>query len=96
MGGLRADPRLSTRELITRIAPQRTPPFEAWGILIKVFQATILGALVYLVIPKSAVSGEGETHGGPPRRAGRSALLEDGRRTGRPGGVPLRSVPSLR
>jgi len=33
------------------IAPQRTPSFEVWGILIKVLQATILAALVYLLLP---------------------------------------------
>ena len=31
------------------IADRRTPPFEVWGILIKLFQAAILAALVYLV-----------------------------------------------
>lgn len=32
------------------VAPQRTPPVELWGILIKVLQATILVALVYLAV----------------------------------------------
>lgn len=32
------------------IASQRTPPFETWGILIKLLQATVLAALVYLVV----------------------------------------------
>lgn len=32
------------------VAPQRTPAFEVWGILIKVLQTGILAALVYLVI----------------------------------------------
>jgi hypothetical protein len=32
------------------VAPQRTPPFEVWGILIKAFQAIILVALAYLVL----------------------------------------------
>ena len=32
------------------ISPQRTPPFEQWGILIKVLQVAILVALAYLVI----------------------------------------------
>lgn len=31
------------------IADKRTPPFEVWGILIKLLQATILAALLYLV-----------------------------------------------
>jgi hypothetical protein len=35
------------------IAQQRTPPFEVWGILIKVLQAAILAALVYLVVRPS-------------------------------------------
>ena len=41
------------------VSPQRNPPFEAWGILIKVLQALILVALVYLVLHV------------PPRRLGR-------------------------
>ncbi len=36
------------------ISPQRTPPFEPWGILIKVLQAAILVALAYLVLRPSA------------------------------------------
>jgi hypothetical protein len=32
------------------VSPQRTPPFEQWGILIKILQVTILAALVYLVV----------------------------------------------
>ncbi len=32
------------------VAPQRTPSFEIWGVLIKVLQATILAALVYLLV----------------------------------------------
>lgn len=32
------------------VAPQRTPPFEAWGILIKVLQLGILLALAYLLV----------------------------------------------
>ena len=32
------------------ISSQRTPPFEAWGITIKVLQAVILLALAYLVL----------------------------------------------
>lgn len=32
------------------VSPQRTPPFEQWGILIKVLQVVILVALVYLVV----------------------------------------------
>ena len=32
------------------ISPQRTPPFEQWGILIKVLQVAILVALAYLVV----------------------------------------------
>jgi hypothetical protein len=38
------------------IASQRTPAFETWGILIKVLQATILVALVYLVARSPAPS----------------------------------------
>lgn len=44
--------------LYVAVAPNRTPPFEVWGILIKVLQAIILAALVYLVA------------GTPLRRAG--------------------------
>lgn len=36
------------------VAPQRTPSFELWGILIKVLQATILAALTYLVLKSPA------------------------------------------
>ena len=32
------------------VSAQRTPPFETWGIVIKVLQAAILAALVYLVL----------------------------------------------
>lgn len=32
------------------VAPQRTPPYELWGVTIKVLQALILVALVYLSI----------------------------------------------
>lgn len=32
------------------VSPQRDPPFEPWGILIKVLQVGILGALLYLVL----------------------------------------------
>ena len=32
------------------VSPQRTPPFEQWGILIKVLQVAILASLAYLVI----------------------------------------------
>jgi peptidoglycan/LPS O-acetylase OafA/YrhL len=32
------------------VAPNRTPPFELWGIVIKVLQAVILVALLYLLI----------------------------------------------
>lgn len=32
------------------VSPQRTPPFETWGILIKVLQVAILAALTYLAM----------------------------------------------
>lgn len=32
------------------VSPQRTPPFEVWGLLIKACQVVILAALAYLVI----------------------------------------------
>lgn len=32
------------------VSPQRTPPFEAWGILIKILQAALLAGLAYLVV----------------------------------------------
>lgn len=32
------------------VASQRTPPFEAWGITIKVLQVLILAALAYLAV----------------------------------------------
>lgn len=40
------------------VSPQRTPPFEQWGILIKVLQIAILAALAWLTVrprsPRSA------------------------------------------
>jgi hypothetical protein len=38
------------------VAPQRTPPFEIWGIALKVLQAAILAALVYLAVQRPAES----------------------------------------
>jgi peptidoglycan/LPS O-acetylase OafA/YrhL len=32
------------------VAPQRTPPFEVWGILLRFAQAAILVALAYLLV----------------------------------------------
>ena len=32
------------------VASQRTPPFEAWGLLIKLLQVVVLIALAYLVV----------------------------------------------
>jgi hypothetical protein len=32
------------------VAEKRTPPFEVWGILLKVAQVGILGGLIYLII----------------------------------------------
>lgn len=32
------------------VGPQRTPPFELWGLLIKALQVVILGALLYLIV----------------------------------------------
>jgi hypothetical protein len=32
------------------VAPERTPPYEFWGILLRVAQLIILAALIYLVI----------------------------------------------
>jgi hypothetical protein len=44
--------------MYVNVAPNRTPSYEMWGLLIKVFQAAILAALVYLVFtpatPESA------------------------------------------
>jgi hypothetical protein len=32
------------------VSPERTPPFETWGIMIKVLQVALLVALAYLVV----------------------------------------------
>ena len=37
-----------------QVAPRRTPPFEMWGIVIKVLQVGILATLVYLVLGSAA------------------------------------------
>jgi peptidoglycan/LPS O-acetylase OafA/YrhL len=47
-----------------RVAENRDPPFEVWGILLKVLQVVILGALVYLVLNRD--SGVGRPPGGGP------------------------------
>ena len=39
------------------VGPQRTPSFELWGLLIKVFQVVILGALAYLIVRPPARVG---------------------------------------
>ena len=36
------------------VSAQRTPPFETWGILIKILQAAILAALLYLILDTPA------------------------------------------
>ncbi len=36
------------------VAPQRTPSFELWGVLIKILQVAILAALVYLAVRQPA------------------------------------------
>ena len=36
--------------MYVNVAPQRTPPYEAWGITIKVLQFALLGLLAYLAI----------------------------------------------
>lgn len=38
------------------VAPQRTPPFEIWGVVIKLLQATVLAALVYLTMRSPAIA----------------------------------------
>jgi hypothetical protein len=43
------------------VAEKRDPPYEAWGILLKVAQAAILGALAYLAVqPATAPAGTGD------------------------------------
>jgi hypothetical protein len=39
------------------VGPQRTPSFELWGLLIKVFQVVILGALACLIVRPPARVG---------------------------------------
>jgi hypothetical protein len=43
------------------VSPQRTPPFEMWGIAIKVLQLVLLGALAYLAVraPQPATGDRG-------------------------------------
>lgn len=55
------------------VSAQRTPPFETWGILIKVLQAAILAALVYLVLdtPVRAVSPTASDGAGIPQQTKR-------------------------
>ncbi len=55
------------------VSAQRTPPFETWGILIKVLQAAILAALVYLVLdtPARGVSPSASGRSGIPRQTKR-------------------------
>lgn len=36
------------------VAPQRVPPFEAWGLSLKVAQGVLLVALIYLAVTRSA------------------------------------------
>lgn len=43
-------------------AETRTPPFEVWGVLLKIAEALILGALAYLVLRPSPAGAES-----PPR-----------------------------
>jgi FtsH-binding integral membrane protein len=53
------------------VAEKRDPPFEAWGILLKVAQVAILGALVYLAaqpVPGPSVR-PGEASTGSPSPA---------------------------
>ncbi|MGZ6274108.1 MAG: hypothetical protein ACXWM8_07445 [Candidatus Limnocylindrales bacterium] len=47
------------------VSAQRTPPFEIWGILIKILQVAILGALVYLLVR----SPQSESRSGPTAAA---------------------------
>ncbi len=41
-----------------QVAPQRTPPFELWGITIKVLQVLILAALSYLAVRPQVPAAE--------------------------------------
>ncbi len=48
------------------VSEKRDPPFEAWGIALKVAEVLILGALVYLAVqprPTGAGPGPGGTRG---------------------------------
>ena len=40
--------------MYVQVAPQRTPPFETWGVVIKIIQAAILATLLYLVVRPTA------------------------------------------
>ena len=40
------------------VAPNRTPPFELWGVMIKVLQALLLAALVYLAVTPTDAEAE--------------------------------------
>jgi hypothetical protein len=38
-----------------QVAERRTPPFELWGVVLKVLQVAILAALVYLIVRRQDV-----------------------------------------
>jgi hypothetical protein len=42
-----------------QVAPQRTPPFEPWGISLKVLQVGILAALLYLIARRQGTGARG-------------------------------------
>ncbi|MEJ2218626.1 MAG: hypothetical protein P8099_18715 [Gemmatimonadota bacterium] len=48
------------------VAPQRTPPYEAWGVSLKVAQVALLVALVYLA--STAASRRASLRGASPLR----------------------------
>ena len=51
------------------VAPQRDPPFEAWGLLIQACQLVVLACVVWLLIRRSA-----KLHSVPSRDQARSQL----------------------
>ena len=53
------------------LAPDRTPSYEVWGILIRVAQTAILGGLAYLIVGptvRTATSADKVGAGAPDRR----------------------------
>lgn len=56
------------------VAPQRTPPFEVWGILLRVAQVAMLAGLAYMLV----------RHPAPWRQARRAPMATPARPPARP------------